>query len=114
MARILIVDDEPGIRESLEEFFQDEGFDVATAKNGAEALALLAGAELPNVVVLDLLMPKVDGNQVYAHMQQDPRLAGVPVIVSTSDPARAPSGVLLMKKPINLERLLAAVRQHCD
>lgn len=113
MGRILIVDDETGIRESLEEYFQDEGFDVVTAKDGAEALVKLAAAELPDVVVLDLLMPKVDGTQVYAHMQQDPRLAAVPVIVSTSDPARAPSGVLLMKKPINLERLLAAVRQYC-
>lgn len=113
MSRILIVDDEPGIRESLEEFFQDEGFDVMTAKDGAEALAKLALPDLPDVVVLDLLMPKIDGTQVYEHMQRDPRLARVPVIVSTSDPARAPSGVLLMKKPINLERLLVTVKQNC-
>ena len=46
-------------------------------------------------------------------MQLDPRLATVPVIVSTSDPSRAPSGVLIMKKPIDLDRLLGAIRQHC-
>lgn len=113
MSRILIVDDEPGIRESLEEFFQDEGFDVATANDGAQALDTLASSPLPDVMVLDLRMPKLDGNEVYEHMQSDPRLAQVPVIVSTSDPSLAPSGVLIMKKPINLERLLSAVLQHC-
>ena len=114
MRRILIVDDEPGIRESLEDFFQDEGFVVATARDGAEALARLAERPLPHVVVLDLRMPKFDGNEVYQRMQNDAQLAQVPVIVSTSDPGYAPSGVLIMKKPINLERLLCAVLQHCE
>jgi CheY-like chemotaxis protein len=58
-------------------------------------------------------MPVLTGNEVFAQMQLDPRLATVPVIVSTSDPSRAPSGVLIMKKPIDLDRLLGAIRQHC-
>jgi DNA-binding response OmpR family regulator len=110
---ILIVDDEPDIRESLEEFFQDEGFAVTTAGDGAAALRCLDREELPCVVILDLLMPVLDGNELYKKMQADPRLCQVPVIISTSDPGRAPSGVLTMKKPVNLTRLLAAVRQHC-
>lgn len=113
MSRILIVEDEEGIRESLEEFFQDEGFDVTTASDGAQALDTLASAPLPDVMLLDLRMPKLDGSDVYEQMQHNPRLARVPVIVSTSDPSSAPSGVLIMKKPINLERLLSAVMQHC-
>ena len=113
MSRILIVDDEPGIRESLEEYFQDEGFDVITANDGAQALERLASSPLPDVMVLDLRMPNLDGNAVYQYMQTDPRLAAVPVIVSTSDPAAAPPGILIMKKPINLERLLLAVRKLC-
>ena len=56
----------------------------------------------------------LNGAQLYERMQADPRLARVPVIVSTSDPSRAPSGVLIMKKPINLGRLLLAVREHCS
>jgi CheY-like chemotaxis protein len=111
--KVLIVDDEREIRESLEEFFQDEGFAVSTAANGAEALARLREAEAPCVVLLDLLMPVLDGNQVYQAMQQEPRLNQVPVIVMTSDPSRAPSGLLIMKKPMNLTRLLSTVRQHC-
>lgn len=112
--RLLIVDDDQDIRESLEEFFQDEGYTVHTAANGAEALARLEAEAPPCVMILDLLMPIVDGNEVLRRMQRDQRLSRVPVIVSTSDPARAPSGVLIMKKPINLSRLLMAVRQHCN
>jgi two-component system, sensor histidine kinase and response regulator len=110
---ILIVDDERDIRESLKDFFEDEGYTVSTACDGAEAMRMLNHGAPPCVVILDLLMPVLGGNEVYAKMQADPRLARVPVIVSTSDPASAPSGVLLMKKPINLDRLLGAVEQHC-
>jgi CheY-like chemotaxis protein len=111
--KILIVEDEDDARETLAEFFEEEGCAVATAANGAEALARLAAEELPSVVLLDLLMPVVDGNEVYERMQRDPRLAKVPVIVSTSAPDRAPSGVLIMKKPMNLRRLMNVVRQCC-
>ena len=52
----------------------------------------------------------MSGLEVYAALQGDPALADIPVIISSSDPSRAPSGVLLMKKPINLDRLLHAVR----
>jgi two-component system, sensor histidine kinase and response regulator len=110
---ILIVDDEVDIRDSLCEFFEDEGYTVATAANGAEALELLASGELPCVIILDLLMPVLDGNEMYERMQADPRLAQLPVIISTSDPRRAPSGVLTMKKPVSLLRLASTVRQFC-
>jgi CheY-like chemotaxis protein len=111
--KVLIVDDEPDIRDSLQEFFEDEGYAVSTASNGAEALSRLENEELPCVVILDLLMPLVTGNEVYRRMQSDPRLSRVPVVFSTSDPSRAPAGVLTLKKPVDLRRLLGAVRQHC-
>ncbi len=110
---ILIVDDEPDIRDSLAEFFQDEGYAVVTAPDGAAALEALATGQLPCVVILDLLMPILDGNEMYERMRSDPRYCAVPVIISTSDPRRAPSGVLTMKKPVSLMRLLSAVRQYC-
>lgn len=110
---VLIVDDEPGLCESLRDFLEDEGYVVSTASNGAEALHLLEGGDLPCVMILDLIMPVVTGNQVYEKMQNDPRLAKVPIVVSTSDPTRAPAGAFIMKKPINLDRLLGAVRLHC-
>jgi CheY-like chemotaxis protein len=111
--KVMIVDDERDIRDTLEEFFRDEGFDVATAANGAEALEQLSkGDDLPGTVLLDLIMPVLGGVEVYARMQADDRLRRVPVIISTSDPSRAPSGVLIMKKPIDLNRLLVAVKQN--
>jgi len=110
---ILIVDDEDGIRESLEEIFRDEGYDVTTARSGAEALTALAADKLPSVVILDLLMPGISGNEVYDRMQKDARLAAVPVIVSTSAPERAPPGSLIMKKPIDIDRLLSVVKTFC-
>lgn len=114
MKRVLIVEDERDLLDSLQEFFEDEGFTVQTATNGAEALSLLDADELPSVVLLDLTMPVLDGNELYARMRAEPRLAGIPVIVSTSDPSRAPSGVLIMKKPVNLGSLLGAVQSHCQ
>ncbi|HEX3597672.1 MAG TPA: response regulator [Polyangiaceae bacterium] len=110
---VLIVDDDDDIRETLKELCEDEGYDVATAANGLQAMEALGGAILPCVVILDLIMPFMTGNEVFAQMQQDQRLAKVPVIVSTSDPSRAPSGVLIMKKPIDLDRLLGAIRRYC-
>lgn len=111
---ILIVDDDADIRDSLQDFFEDAGYAVATAADGAEALDRLGNDQPPCVVILDLMMPLVSGNQVYATMQEDPRLSKVPVIISTSDPSRAPRGVPIMKKPIDLGRLLSAVREHCE
>jgi two-component system, sensor histidine kinase and response regulator len=112
MNKLLIVDDEPDLLDSLAEFFADEGYAVQTARHGAEALERLGEPELPALVILDLLMPGISGIELYDTMQRDPRLCKIPVIVSTSDPSRAPSGVLIMKKPVNLARLLDVVRQH--
>lgn len=111
---LLIVDDEVDLRESLQEYFEDRGYRVRTAANGQEAMEAMAQGELPCVVILDLIMPIMNGREVYDRMQQDARLAGVPVIVSTSDPSRAPAGVPTLRKPIDLRRLLAVVQHHCQ
>jgi len=67
----------------------------------------------PDAVILDIIMPVMSGTEMYAAMQGDPGLAQIPVIISTSDPSRAPSGVLIMRKPIDVPRLLAAVKSVC-
>ena len=109
--KVLIVDDEADLRETLQDVFEDEGYVVLTASNGCEALLLLGEADLPCAVILDLFLPLVSGGEVYAQMQGDPRLARVPVIISTSDPSRAPEGVPIMRKPVDIGRLLSAVRK---
>lgn len=106
---VLIVEDEIDARETLRDAFTDQGWDVSVAATGTEALAILA-ASTPKVVVLDLVMPGLSGNDVYDAMQREARLAGLPVVVTTSDPSRAPTGVLVMRKPLDLARLLATIR----
>jgi two-component system, sensor histidine kinase and response regulator len=108
--KILIVDDDPDIRESLKEAFEEEAYEVATASNGQEALDLVTGGVLrPDVVILDLVLPVVDGARVYQALQSDAATARIPVIVSTSNPGRAPAGVIVIPKPLKLDRLLDAV-----
>jgi CheY-like chemotaxis protein len=106
---VVVVDDEEDIRETLRDVLEDEGYRVLVAANGREALDHLASISPPCAVVLDIIMPVMSGTEVYEAMQADPRLAAIPLLVATSDPSRAPSGVLMMRKPFDVERLLAGV-----
>ena len=110
---ILIVDDERDIRDSLRDAFEDAGYEVEVATDGAEALARLEKPAAPAVVILDLIMPFATGAEVWQQMQATPRLASVPVIMITADPLRAPSGVLTIKKPLDLKLLLRTVQSCC-
>jgi len=112
--RVLVVDDDDGIRESLCEAFLENGYTVRSAADGQEALRLLRdGSPHPDAVILDIVMPVLEGDRVYQAMQADPVLAQIPVIVSTSNPSRAPSGVIVLPKPVRLERLLELVADIC-
>jgi len=110
--KVLIVDDEPDIRESLCEFFEEEGYSVSSASNGAEALGLLGAGDLPGIVILDLIMPQMGGDELVSRMQSDPRLSSVPVLVSTSNPSLVPRGIPAVQKPVDLCELLDLVRSH--
>jgi CheY-like chemotaxis protein len=106
---VLVVDDEADIRDSLKEALVDEGYLVEVAANGRQALDMLPQLARPCAVILDIIMPIMSGVEMYAAMRAIPALADIPVVVSTSDPSRAPSGVLIMRKPIDLGRLLKTV-----
>lgn len=106
---ILIVDDEADIRESLGDALGDEGYAVRLASNGREALELLSTLKRPGGIILDLTMPVMNGIEFYNAMRAVPALADIPVVISTSDPSRAPSGVPVMRKPVKLEQLLGMV-----
>ena len=106
---VLVVDDEADIRESLRDALSDEGYSVAVASNGREALRVLRDLPRPCAVILDIIMPVMSGTECYEAMLASPALANIPVLVSTSDPSRAPSRVPVMRKPVNLDRLLTAV-----
>jgi len=111
---VVVVDDEPGICETLAEVFQDEGYLVHCAPDGARALELFRSLDHPPcVVLLDLIMPIMDGNAVYEAMQADPALRDIAVVITTSDPSSAPPGVSIMKKPVSLKVLIEMVHKYC-
>ncbi len=112
--RLLIVDDEVDFRESLRDAFEDQGYEVAVAADGVEALEQLEESADVCVVILDLNMPRMTGGEVYAAMRANPRFASIPVIVATSDVRNAPTGVKTMTKPLHLGALMAEVAKHCS
>ena len=113
---VLIVDDDPDIRDSLREVLEDEGYEVATVANGREALDhLKASNPRPCVILLDLMMPVMDGWQFRKEQKQDPEIAGIPLVVITATGTRPVliDAAELVMKPLDLERLLQAVERYC-
>ena len=82
-ARILLVDDEPGIRSAVQAYLIDEGFDVSTAIDGVDGLEK-AKQILPDVVITDVMMPRCDGYELLKKLREDERLGGTPVIFLTA------------------------------
>jgi len=80
--RVLVVDDSPVIRELIAVNLQLEGFEVATACDGEHALELIAKAR-PDVVTLDVMMPRLDGFETVARLREDPDTASIPVVIVT-------------------------------
>lgn len=114
---ILVVDDDPDIRDSLREVLEDEGYDVATVGNGREALDYLKQASpRPCVILLDLMMPVMDGWQFRRQQVLDAQLADIPVIVVSAAGKERMAGIDAdgyLSKPVDLEQLLAQVNQYC-
>jgi CheY-like chemotaxis protein len=119
---VLVVDDDKDIRESITEILEDEGYPVALASNGCEALKRLrAGSDSsrPCVILLDLMMPIMDGGQFITEQMSDPSLSGIPVVVVTADGRAAQKAAALgaangLAKPIRIDELLDAVGQFCS
>jgi len=110
MPTILVVEDEPTILDVLVDVLRDEGYAVLATPDGAAALELLAGVQ-PDLVLMDVMLPRLDGRAVVRRMRERAGLAGVPVILMSAaapvDPAAL--GVGFLPKPFDLDRLLDAV-----
>lgn len=118
MSPILIVEDDPDVRASLVEVLEDEGYRVETASDGAEALDYLRGApdELPRLILLDMMMPKMDGFEFRAAQSSDTLLSRIPVAVVTADDQAGRRAAALgangyLRKPVQLVDLLALVEK---
>ena len=109
---VLVVDDEFSIVETLTEILAWEGYRVRSASNGRQALEALR-AERPDVVLLDVMMPVLDGHQLLEAMQAE-GLGDIPVLLMSAAPIRpGPRGVLWkaeLRKPFDVTQLLAALK----
>jgi two-component system, OmpR family, alkaline phosphatase synthesis response regulator PhoP len=84
--KVLVIDDEPGIIEIVETNLEGDGFEVISASNGKEGLEKIK-REAPELVVLDVMMPEMDGWEVLRNLERDPETAGLPVIMLTAKAA---------------------------
>lgn len=112
MHRVLVVEDDIAIRGDLVEILGEEGYAVAAAANGREALEALARDPLPCAVLLDLQMPVVDGWNVLRRVRGDERLRTLQVIVTSA--SDGPDGEVCLRKPARLGALLDAVERACS
>jgi CheY-like chemotaxis protein len=110
---ILIVDDDELIRETLQELVEMVGCSSLLAANGKEALRVMA-SQRPCLVILDLMMPVMTGNELLEIMRADSALADIPVVVSTSAPDRAPPGVPIIRKPVNIDAVVDWMKRTCS
>ncbi|WP_222615273.1 response regulator [Persicimonas caeni] len=114
---ILIVEDEIDIRETLMSFLELKGYTVTTASNGREALKRLEEGLEPCLILLDLMMPTMDGWEFRTRQLADPDLADIPVLVLTgahytSEEAASLQALDVLSKPIDIGRMLDHVAGH--
>jgi len=112
---ILVIDDDPGIRDVLRMSLELEGYNVITAAEGKEALEALATIQRPCLILLDLMMPVMNGWQFAEAIEKDVVLAQIPVAIVTAyaDKAAAIKAEAIIKKPIDLEALYQVVKKWC-
>ena len=117
---ILIVDDDAGIRQLLLLFLEHKGYTAKCVANGLEALNQLQSDQpLPTLILLDLMMPIMDGATFRQAQQSDPRIAAIPVVVlSAAENIEAQAPLLTanayVPKPIEFDTLLQVVEQYCQ
>ena len=107
-----IVDDDELIRETLRELVEMVGCSALVAANGKDALKVMA-EHRPCLVILDLLMPVMTGNELFEVMQREPALADIQVVISTSAPDRAPPGVPIIRKPVDIDLVMDWIHRTC-
>jgi CheY-like chemotaxis protein len=123
LGHVLIVEDDPDVREMLAALLATEGFHAVAAEDGLEALHLLRtmrhrAPETPCLVLLDLKMPRLGGHEFRRAQLGDPSVANVPVAIMSGavdleQRARALGAVATLPKPIDCDTLMDIVRRYC-
>ena len=116
--KVLVVEDDVDIQEALAQILENEGYQVTSADNGLNAMTHLRSSGPPCLILLDLMMPIMDGWQFRSEQKKDPKLAMIPIVVlsahgSVPQHAAALEAAMYLKKPIDLELLLETVKKFC-
>jgi len=113
-SRVLVVEDDAGIRAALAECIASLGIEVVQAVDGLAGLEAMAGDPLPRLVLLDMRMPRLDGNGFLSRMRADPRTAAVPVVSMTAWSERPSQPVHRhLAKPFDLDEIAKLLAQFC-
>lgn len=115
---VLVVEDDADIRDAMTGILESNGYSVCAASDGAEALAQLQAGSKPCMILLDLMMPIMDGWTFCQERQKDASLAEIPVVVVSAVTRQDPRNAGLravdhLSKPLNVDELLATVARHC-
>jgi chemotaxis family two-component system sensor histidine kinase/response regulator PixL len=113
---VAIIEDDSEFRTMLRELLEEEQYRVIAVANGAEALETLRGDTVPNVILLDVSMPVMNGFDFLRFRNEDPQLSAVPVVlVTNAKPHERPTiGVNdVVRKPIDIDEILFAIKRYC-
>jgi CheY-like chemotaxis protein len=109
---ILLVDDDKDVLESLKALLVAHGYAIAEANDGQQALDYLRNNPRPCLILLDLMMPGMNGWEFLTHKTQDDKFAAVPVVITSGTEDNLPTHLAAIRKPWNIENLLILVRRY--
>jgi CheY-like chemotaxis protein len=114
VCHILVVEDDFALGDSVRDLLVDEGHQVDLARNGREALEQLRKGLRPELILLDLMMPVMDGWTFREELSRDPDLRDIPVLVMSAADYPAPPDVAgRVEKPFQVDHMLGCIQQHC-
>lgn len=113
---ILLVENDPYIQEAIKDLLEGEGYEVRGAIHGADGLRILKEISKPKVILLDLMMPVMDGQQFRQRLLENPDWIDIPVVVMSADRDLASKSTnlgahMILKKPMNIEEILDVVER---
>lgn len=112
---VLVVEDDEDIRNVLTDLLESEGYSATSAANGQEALDVLETIEKPCLVLLDMMMPIMNGREFLDKVKKDTRLAPIPILIvsAIADRTNTSGSIGFLKKPIDIDVVLKVVSQYC-
>lgn len=114
-AFVLVVEDNADLRLLYRMALKNEGIEVRLAEHGQEALEFLRSShEKPNLIILDLMMPVMDGWEFLKRKDADHALSPIPVVVCSASKEKLPENVLVLRKPVDLNAVLELAERYCS